>query len=96
MFASYISDRTVLDCAAFWLYRELQGLLPLDAPKRNRYFEEVDGYLAKKPYDLIVLLENGAFPWADDGFRIEDQEAMNALLIGAYVLNDIGDTMCPT
>jgi nicotinamide riboside kinase len=79
---SYISDRTVIDCAAFWLYRELKGVLAAPELARREYFLAVEQYLESRPYDIIFFLENGAFPWQSDGFRIEDQEPMTALLLG--------------
>jgi len=82
LYPHYISDRTVIDCAAFWLYRELKGLLPVTALERESYFRAIEAYLATKPYDVVFFLEHGAFPWRGDGFRIEDQEPMTALLLG--------------
>jgi nicotinamide riboside kinase len=78
----YISDRTVIDCAAYWLYRELKGILRASFSDRQAYFSAVEAYLKQKPYDILFFLEHGAFPWKGDGFRIEDQEPMTALLLG--------------
>jgi AAA domain len=78
----YISDRTVIDCAAFWLYRELKGILQASPFDREGYFRTIEAYLEQKPYDILFFLEHGAFPWRSDGFRIEDQEPMAALLLG--------------
>jgi nicotinamide riboside kinase len=78
----YISDRTVIDCAAFWLFRELKGILRASPSDRQAYFSAVETYLEQKPYDILFFLEHGAFPWMGDGFRIEDQEPMTALLLG--------------
>jgi nicotinamide riboside kinase len=78
----YVSDRTVVDCAAFWLYRELRGLLQASVSTRENYFSIVETYLRSGPYDVLLFLEHGAFTWVDDGFRIEDQEFMSALLLG--------------
>jgi hypothetical protein len=38
--------------------------------------------LERKPYNILFFLEHGVFPWKDDGFRVEDQEQMTALLFG--------------
>jgi nicotinamide riboside kinase len=78
----YVSDRTVIDCAAFWLYREVKGVLGAPPSRRRNYFRAVEEYLEQKPYDVLFFIEHGAFPWRDDGFRIEDQEPMSALLLG--------------
>jgi hypothetical protein len=67
---------------SFWLYRELKGLLPGPACDRQSYFCTIEAYLETKPYDLVFFLEHGVFPWRGDGFRIEDQEPMTALLLG--------------
>jgi hypothetical protein len=79
---SFVSDRTIIDCAAYWLYRELQGMLADLDRERERYFEAIFDHLNAGWYDWLIFVEAGGIPWVDDGFRTKDAYVTDALLLG--------------
>ena len=80
--SSFVSDRTVIDCAAYWLWREARGLLNGRASDRRAYYRQLGDILSSGQYTLLVLPPSDGIPWVDDSFREEDGEVVYIILPG--------------
>lgn len=90
----FISDRTVIDCAVYFLLREKAGIISQESILRikQNYFERIGKRLRTVGYDAIVILEYGRFGWVNDGFRSRDDHIFPYLLedmINHYFKQDL-------
>lgn len=78
----FVSDRTVIDCAVYFLLRSEAGILSSETSRRLKdfYFEKIGQRLSTAGYDVLVILDYGRFEWVDDGFRSHDDHIFPALL----------------
>lgn len=92
----FVSDRTVIDCAAYFLLRERHGILTDEACRRMRanYFATIGERLRTHGYHALVVLEFGKYPWANDGFRSRDDEMFPEVLRHLIAETFVGDLEC--
>jgi predicted ATPase len=65
---NYITDRSTVDLAAYWLIRDVKGGL---SEEDERYISDCKAFASK--YDLHLHLPFGAIPFTDDGHRPKER-----------------------
>ncbi len=66
---AYLTDRSFVDVAAYWLERDAEGLSECEVKE----FVESCRYGARR-YDLHFFFPTGLFPFTSDGYRSEEAD----------------------